>query len=143
MKNISISIVSHGHGFMINQVLKDFDNLGLTNYEILLTINIKEDLNFLNSFQHLPIVLIQNKSPKGFGRNHNEAFAIAKGAIFIVSNPDIRIKKFDPEHILSLFESNNPENKGIVSPLIFNLSGEFDEFSRPFPTFITILKVFS
>ena len=45
---ISFSIVSHGQGHLIKNFLSDLAALNLDSYELILTLNIYEDENFLN-----------------------------------------------------------------------------------------------
>jgi GT2 family glycosyltransferase len=101
---LSISIVSHGQGDLLRNLLADFSEFGVdVTYEVLLTINLPEDESFLSEYVHLPIKVIRNLSPHGFGENHNHAFAESNGEFFVVVNPDIRLSNFEFHPLLDYF----------------------------------------
>ena len=68
---VSISIVSHNQGVLVEKLLKDIDALNgfLQIKEVIVTCNIKESNVFKT--RNVPLRLIVNTSPKGFGANHN------------------------------------------------------------------------
>lgn len=95
MTNIhgTISVVSHGHAALVKDLLEDIAKQdGVANWLIIVTINIPE---VFNSIEGLNVKLIENKTPKGFGANHNAAAAAAEGALFLIVNPDIRLTQSD------------------------------------------------
>lgn len=85
----TISIVSHGHGPLIRQLLGDLaGQAGIENWLVLVTLNIPEPFEDIAG---LRLRVIRNDAPKGFGANHNAAAALAEGALFVIVNPDIRL----------------------------------------------------
>ena len=134
---ISLSIVSHGQGSLVRNLLEDIRSWTGSKFEILLTINIPESISYLENFSDLKIHLITNEFPKGFGTNHNGAFARAKGNIFIVLNPDIRAPNLNLE---PLIESINLKGIGACAPLIISKEGNIEDSARRFPTIVRFAK---
>lgn len=135
--DISISIVSHGQGNLVRSLLNDLRTVKELQYEIFLTLNIPEDDTFICEFDDLPIFVIRNNAPKGFGENHNAAFAFSSGVTFIVVNPDIRAPNID----LSFFNrlARQPE-VGAFAPKVVNSNGNIEDSARYFPTTLKLLN---
>src|SRR5512134_542237 len=87
---VSISIVSHRHGALVHDLLRDIERF-CTGVEVLLTVNVEEALAFDPASFAYPLKIIRNSRAKGFGANHNAAFKHAAGGCFCVLNPDIRL----------------------------------------------------
>lgn len=132
---ISLSIVSHLHGPMLPDLLRDVRQLAtkrpLGEIELILTINVPEDTGFLSSIPDMPTRVIYNRSPKGFGANHNFAFSLANGQYFVVANPDIRLPSLDVDKLLEPFER---PTVGAVAPLVLSSDGIIQDSARRFPT---------
>lgn len=133
----SFSIVSHGQGVLVVNLLNDLKKLQIKNYEIILTFNILEDEDFLKNFNDLPIIVIRNKYINGFGSNHNSAFKNSSGKYFYVLNPDIRIPglKFD-----DLIQNFNDKRVGVVAPIVYSANGAVEDSFRKFPTVYSLLR---
>lgn len=127
----SLSVVSHGQAHLIKNLLKDLRSLR-ESFEIILTINVPEDLAFLNDYRDLPIVVIENQISKGFGANHNAAFRKSRGRIFAVVNPDIRASELD---LQSIQQTLRTPHIGACAPRILSASGSLEDSARRFPTF--------
>ena len=134
---LSISIVSHAQGYLIDNLLEDLCNLVPPAHEILLTINIDEDISFLNKYKKLPLFILKNSSPKGFGANHNFAFNKSSGDFFLVLNPDVRAPDLDLSNILKL---SSDDKVGVCAPLIYNLKGRIEDNARKFPTVLGLIN---
>ena len=140
--SVVLSIVSHGQGELIFNLLEDINRLKLLNFEkdkIILTLNIPEGENFINRFPALPIKVVRNSIPKGFGANHNYAFLCSRADYFIVLNPDVRIVEFNLRDAL---ERLRDPSIGIWAPLVYSGKGEIEDSARSFPTFSTLLARF-
>ena len=86
--DFTISIVSHGHGPLLNRLLGDLDRQAdLAGVRVVLTLNIPEAVD-IAVFHRLEIEVIQNVTPRGFGANHNAAFALCSTPWFLILNPD-------------------------------------------------------
>jgi GT2 family glycosyltransferase len=135
---ISISIVSHGQMGLVTQLLCDLENhcVGLA-FELLLTLNLQTDEPPPHGKYSFPIAVIQNQVPKGFGANHNQAFARAHGAFFCIVNPDIRL---DSNPFGPLIAALGLPDVGIAAPVVLGVDGAIEDSARRFPTPVTILR---
>jgi N-acetylglucosaminyl-diphospho-decaprenol L-rhamnosyltransferase len=133
----SFSIVSHGQGDLIKNLLSDFEDLCLKNYEILITLNIPENEVFIQAHRSLPIKIIRNTVRKGFGQNHNDAFKASLGKIFVILNPDIRIHNQNLDHLWCCLQQRVV---GACAPLVLSPEGEIEDSARTFPSLLTIIK---
>ena len=127
---VSISIVSHRHGPLVHDLLRDIERC-CTEVEVLLTVNVEEALSFDSTRFAFPLRIIRNVKAKGFGANHNAAFARAAGRYFCVLNPDIRLNT-NPFPIL--IGALADEKVGVAAPRITSPSGETEDSARRFPT---------
>lgn len=136
--DISVSVVSHLQIGLVAQLLADLDaHCKDSRLELILTLNLDESLPFdLSGFAY-PIKLVRNAAVKGFGANHNQAFALASGRFFCVLNPDIRIDD-DPFRSLLLAWLND-SRVGVAAPLVLRDDGAVEDSARRFPTPLKIL----
>lgn len=140
--SVVLSIVSHGQGGLVFNLLKDIDRLKLLNFntdKIILTLNIPESENFIEKFPNLPISVIRNSNPKGFGANHNYAFLRSRAEYFFVLNPDVRFTNFNLSDVLD--HLRDPK-VGIWAPLVYSGKGGVEDSARKFPTFCTLFVRF-
>jgi GT2 family glycosyltransferase len=134
---ISFSIVSHGSGKLIKNLLKDIRETCKINYEVILTINISEKLDYLEPYADMPIKKIVNRRVKGFAANNNHAFKFSNGDYFLVINPDIRLGDFNFELFLKNFDK---KNVAVCGPKIIHSSGKVEDSPRKFPTIKRLIK---
>lgn len=133
----TLSIVSHGHGQMIDQLLSDISQSIDIPCEIVLTINIPEEEQYLTKHKALKIRVIRNKKAKGFGENHNAAFSESNAPHFVIVNPDIRANPFKLE---PLIDALTDPLVGAVGPIIVDNAGSIQDNARKFPTLWNMLK---
>lgn len=133
---ISLSIVSHGQGSLIRQLLDDLAELPQHNFEVLITINIPEDESPYQGYP-FPLRIIRNRVPKGFGANHNAAFTHCTSSWFAVVNPDIRISTLDLQTLISPFQN---QIVAAVAPVVLSSQGNVEDSARRFPTLIRLAK---
>jgi len=132
IKDITISIVSHGHGVMVS----DLCNKLLFSAEIkkvIVTLNIPEAVSLPN-LDNLKI--IRNETPKGFASNHNAAFGLCDTEYFIVLNPDVEL---DPAILQKLKKCVVNTGAKLVAPLVRSKTGELEDSIRRFPTISNLL----
>jgi len=100
---VTLSVVSHGHGTQVLEMLQSFASSGLSQWwsvDAIVTLNIPEPAleAVLQPLQPqdvaitdwpFPIRLIKNSRPLGFGANHNQALRNAASDWFCIVNPDI------------------------------------------------------
>jgi N-acetylglucosaminyl-diphospho-decaprenol L-rhamnosyltransferase len=132
---VSISIVSHGQSKLVFLLLGDLAKHCRTSIEVFLTLNTFEVVQFDTTSFPFPIYVIQNRTRKGFGANHNEAFKRITTDTFCVLNPDVRLE-MDP--FPSILKKLRAPSIGVVAPVVFNTSGELEESARAFPTPLSV-----
>jgi GT2 family glycosyltransferase len=136
---ITLSIVSHRHGEWLGPLLSDLQRYcGHHPLTVILTLNLPERLPFSSVSFSYPLQIIENPAPRGFGANHNRAFARSRGDFFGVLNPDMRLTA-DPLAPLCALLSSNPRI-GVAAPLVKNAAGETEDNARRFPTPGKILR---
>jgi GT2 family glycosyltransferase len=134
---ISVSVVSHGQAALVARLLEDLRRHKPSGIEILMTLNKEEALPFDPASFPFPLTTIRNPAPRGFGSNHNSAFARARGAFFCVLNPDIRLTRDPfPPLVAELQEAS----VGAAAPLILDPAGAVEDSARPFPTLFSLAR---
>ena len=136
-ETISISVVSHGQGALVRELLVDLDAHCAGAIEVVLTLNRSESLPFDPTGFRLPVRVLRNVAPKGFGANHNAAFRASRHELFCVLNPDIRLRA-DPFGPLA--ERLRDPAVGVVAPLIRSPAGGVEDSARRLPTPVSILR---
>jgi len=126
---VTVSLVSHGHGSMVSDLLGDLSGM-LEVAHVLLTLNIPEPLPRIPGHLRKRLTIIENPLPKGFATNHNAAFSRCQTPFFCVLNPDIRMH-INP--FPKLIEALVALNAGMVAPSVRNLSGQTEDSVRYFP----------
>jgi hypothetical protein len=134
---VSVSVVSHHQGALVTRFLSDLAALRPTDIEVLLTVNVPEPAEPLERQYPFPLTTIRNAHPKGFGANHNAAFACASGRCFAVVNPDIRLSA-DP--FPRLCEAALTPGIGVAAPRVLSASGKTEDSARRFPTVRSLAK---
>ncbi len=130
---IAISIVSHGHGEMVEKLIAQLQKIE-TVLQIILTLNIPEHFQIKNKEK---LIIVHNETPCGFGTNHNKAFKLCTQAFFCVLNPDI---EFVQDPFPTLLECISQKNISLVAPIIISPSGEIEDSARAFPTCSSLLR---
>jgi GT2 family glycosyltransferase len=128
---ITVSIVSHRQNRMVNALLGDLHRFCARCVVVTLTENVSDDTPLETSEVNYSIETIRNASPKGFGANHNAAFARCRTPFFCVVNPDVRLASnpFEP-----LLEIALQQNVGAVAPLVRSPKGNIEDSARRYPT---------
>lgn len=89
---VTVSIVSHGQGALVARLLEDLaEHSGSSIARILFTRNLPEPLPTLPASLAARVTVIDNPGPRGFGANHNAAFARSDSRYFAILNPDLRL----------------------------------------------------
>jgi N-acetylglucosaminyl-diphospho-decaprenol L-rhamnosyltransferase len=134
---VSVSVVSHGHGALLQLLLRDLAAYVRTPFELILTRNVPEALPFDPGAFGFPIRVIDNPAPRGFGANHNAAFRESRGRTFCLLNPDIRIERDPFPELLACLRD---PAVAVAAPLIRNPLGGIEDSARRFPTPLGILR---
>jgi GT2 family glycosyltransferase len=130
-----LSIVSHGQLHLIRNFFADLKEYPVNNCIIILTINIPEEESCLRDFPELPITILRNSAPRGFGENHNQAFRSISSEFFVVVNPDIRLRGFS---MTNLLESFKQADVGAAAPVVLAPVGTVEDSVRRFPTLLRL-----
>ena len=135
---IAVSVVSHGQNALVNALVEDLARCG-EEIAVLLTQNIPDAVPFAAGALPRPAEIIVNAQPKGFGANHNAAFARSASPFFCVANPDLRLRA---NPFPRLVESLAEERVGAAGPLVRNPAGAIEDSARRFPTAATLIGKF-
>lgn len=93
---VAVSIVSHGHGDAVLQLLHDLERHAAASVgTVVLTLNVDEPALATAIAAHawpMPLRILRNTCQRGFAANHNAAYRlVADAAFFAVVNPDVRL----------------------------------------------------
>ena len=124
---LTISIVSHGHGREVEQLIQQVLEEPYVG-RVILTLNLPESLNLPNDER---LVLQENTTIKGFGANHNAAFKLCSTPYFCVLNPDIVLLKGAFGELLSCLQATQA---AVAGPLVISPDGKQEDSWRRFPT---------
>ena len=126
----TISIVSHGHGAMLRQLLGDLDHVpALAGVRVILTLNLGAEDFDATAFRNLQIDVLRNETPLGFGANHNRAFDLCRTPWFVVLNPDLRLAEQPPFDSL-LACAQRYTHVGVVAPVVVSSTGKPEDSVR-------------
>lgn len=125
---ICVSVVSHGQVEIAAAFLRTLaKHLPAPVSQVVYTRNIVEpDLPALD-LGHIKLLVLTNQKPKGFGANHNAAFALCDQPFFCVVNPDILLTS-DP--FSALLDEFRDQTLGLVAPLVTTPSGQTENTAR-------------
>lgn len=130
--DLSISIVSHGHGPLIERLLQSLEeHRPSARLEAIVTLNVPEVFDAERLGLSFSVRIVQNAHPRGFAYNHNQAFQLATGSHFCVLNPDILFRE---EVFSSLLAELESPDMGIVAPGVVEADGMAGDNYRKLPT---------
>ncbi|AFU44357.1 glycosyl transferase family protein [Acidovorax sp. KKS102] len=146
--SVTLSVVSHGHGEQVLEMLQSFIRSGLLQHwqvQVIVTLNIHEpSLHAALQVQQwpFPLEVVENAEPKGFGANHNQASRRALGDWFCVVNPDIQWCTAVAPHrasgrlqaALALPAMANGKPVGLYCPEQVTAEGIRQDYARTLPT---------
>jgi N-acetylglucosaminyl-diphospho-decaprenol L-rhamnosyltransferase len=140
MDQLTLSVVSHGHRAHLNDLLADLNRLApVSGLKVVLTLNIPEPEPAAREYPRLRLAFIRNRIPKGFGANHNAAFAsCCTTPWFAVLNPDLRLPS-DPFAAL-LARLDRASRIGAVSPKVLNSIGVQEDHVRRNLSLLSLLR---
>jgi N-acetylglucosaminyl-diphospho-decaprenol L-rhamnosyltransferase len=111
---VTVSIVSHGQWTMVRPLVDQLHaHCRLSVARIVLTVNIPEAAE-VPAHWDLPLDIVRNDSPCGFGANHNAAFALCASPWFLVLNPDIRLES----NVIAALLARAKPQAGLLTPRI-------------------------
>ena len=125
--SITVSIVSHGQLELVRPLIDELDRYSRgVIAKVVLTLNIPEPDLLAGLGWGFPVERIENRARKGFGANHNQAFAHCETPWFLVLNPDIR---FDGDVLAPLLAQAKADS-GLLTPRILEPGKDAPEQHR-------------
>jgi hypothetical protein len=136
-REITLSVVSHGQNALVNQLLQDVERVCADRVAVVLTENLPDREEFAIAHLSCPVEVIVNSERKGFGANHNAAFAHCSTPYFCVCNPDVRLPS-DP--FPALVGALADPRIAVAGPLVRSPEGRIEDSARRFPSAWSLLK---
>ena len=99
-KQVTISIVSHGHCNLLSDLLKNLINISEHISHGIITQNKNAFFEIDRSLFPFKKSFIKNSSPMGVSTNHKQAFKLWKTNYYCVLNPDVQFIKEPCEEII-------------------------------------------
>jgi GT2 family glycosyltransferase len=138
LSDLTISVVSHGHGVHLTELLCDLKAGGaLGKSRVIVTLNVEDGTFSPCAWQAAGVEFIVNRSARGFGANHNHALKSATSKWLLVVNPDIRLPIGTLEHLMEAAET--VPKLGLAAPCVRSISGTIEDSVRPNLSPISVL----
>jgi GT2 family glycosyltransferase len=138
MRQVTASIVSHGQGPLLFQLLADLGRLAPPELaHVIVTLNVAEEWTPPPLVAHAPVTVIRNPQALGFAANHNQAFKQCTTPLFAVLNPDLRLPT-DP--FPALMDAMARPGCGLAVPWQVDGSGAAEDFCRQLLTPLDLLR---
>ena len=128
-------MVSHRQNALVNELLRDLERCCANEISVVLTQNVPDEVPLAAA--RLKVQLIANEKPRGFGANHNAAFARCATPFFCVANPDIRLAS---NPFPALLQALARERVGVTGPLVRSPAGAIEDSARRFPTMASLVR---
>lgn len=127
MSRVTLSVISHEQHSLVDALLADLAGIGAPELaQIVITQNLSEPPPALRGLRLPPVKVVRNPSPRGFGANHNSAFAHCNTEFFAVVNPDISLTT-DP---FAALVSVMTEEVGVSAPIVLEPDGRTADTAR-------------
>ncbi len=136
--DLTISLISHNSKKDLEHLLPSlFLALSNINAEVLLVDNCSDDSTVEYVKRNYPEIFVRkNKSRLGYGANHNQNLAMAKGKYIVLMNADMTLT---PESLILLMKfMDNNSDIGIATPKILNEDGTLQYLNKRYPTLIDL-----
>ena len=133
--SLTVSIVSHGHGAIVGDLLRDLARCAEVT-RVVLTHNIPEARIQIDTELASRTTVITNPRPTGFSANHNAAFRRSDTDAFCVMNPDVRVRQSPFPKLLALLDD---PSVGLAAPAVVSPAGSLECTARRFPTPASLL----
>jgi GT2 family glycosyltransferase len=130
---VHVSIVSHGHGPLVRDLLQDLGAAPLPGLRVTVTLNVPEPIGLDPAASPFPLTLVQNVAPRGFGANHNAAFGAGPAdGWFCVANPDVRVGPDVLGRLVQLLAVHPAA--AVAAPRVRDRAGRVQNSARLLPT---------
>jgi hypothetical protein len=139
VNDLTISVVSHGHGALLEHLLADLDACSsLAGTRVLVTLNLRDEPFDAERFMRIMVAVTRNPAPTGFGANHNAAFARCTTRWFAVLNPDLRISADIFASLIAAAE--NEPRLAAIAPTVVNPAGDVEDHVRTNLTLASLMR---
>lgn len=135
-----VSIVSHGHGALVQSLLHQLAQWSAHSVSRVVLIQ-----NLAEPAPQAPadgwpfeVNVILNESPRGFGANHNAALNDAAEEFVCVLNPDVRLLAHDP--LADLVAACGVKGAGCAYPTQVDEQGRVQDSEREMPSPLSLLR---
>jgi GT2 family glycosyltransferase len=128
--SLTLSIVSHGHGMLIESLVRQLDQIfELEGVKLIVTLNEPGEYVAFDkdSPRKLRTIIIRNSAPLGFGANHNAAFQHCTTRWFAILNPDLSVPT---DVFTALITTASERGAALVAPLVLNTDGREEDSVR-------------
>jgi GT2 family glycosyltransferase len=130
---VHVSVVSHGHGALVRDLLRDLGRATGVALEVTVTLNVKEALDLEPSGSPFLLTVVENPAPRGFGANHNAAFVRGRAdGFFCVANPDVRLEPGVLSQLVQTLAAH--PSAAVVAPRVRDQKGGLQNSARKLPT---------
>lgn len=137
---LTLSIVSHGHAALLQRLLGDLESSAeLRGVTVIVTLNRADEDIDTTAYPALHLVVVRNRTPEGFGRNHNRAFAHCTTPWFAILNPDLRIAEARCFSKL-LDVAREVPHCALLGPAVCSPSGDLEDSVRANLTPASLLR---
>ena len=133
--SVTLSVVSHGHAAMLAGLLAEAATIPAV-AEVIVTVNVPERQIAVPATLTGRVRWRHNSAPRGFGANHNAAFAECHTPYFCVVNPDIALRG-DP--FPALLACLHESGAAVAAPRSLASDGSGADSIRRFPTPLGLL----
>ena len=134
--SIVLSVVSHGHGAMVQTLLDALAQLGRDRQgvdRVVLTLNLPEPEPLVPpGGWPFALQVRHNAAPQGFSANHNAALAGVEEAFVCVLNPDVELSRGNP--FPALLAAAKRPGVGLAYPMQVDQAGVVQGSEREVPT---------
>lgn len=138
--NLVVSIVSHGHGALVQALLQALaQRCAASVARVVLTLNLPEAPPCAPATGWpFALELRRNAHPAGFGTNHNRALAGAQEAFVCVLNPDVALHPDGADPFAALVQAAGTRGAGCAYPLQVDAQGRVQDSERALPTLVAL-----
>lgn len=133
----TLSVVSHGQGSLVEGLLADLSRVAPRSVNALVvTRNLPNDPIRVPSDLSFAVHFIENSNPRGFGANHNAAFAKCATPWFVVLNPDLR---FHDDPFTTMLAAARTDT-GLIAPVVREPDGTTADSARALITPLELVR---
>ncbi len=124
---VTLSVISHEQHSLVDALLADLAGIEAPELaRVILTQNLPETPPAAKGRRALSLEVIRNRTPLGFGKNHNAAFRKCDTEYFAVVNPDIALMGNPFPALLTALRAG----AGVAAPAVLEPDGRIADTAR-------------